>query len=226
MYMPHAIEVDGHIITMFDPINHDSLEAETEPSGLIAAAPRDRRWVRIRRPVVMVGGELTMEMLDLSFNPLAKFYEAPIPAEGQRRRVSHRRLRASADAAAGSAEPLDRAARKPRGLSHAPHRQEVPGALRRAGRVCDEPQSRIAGRRGVPAPHSLQDRDRGSVDRSVLADLRAELQEAGSALPSGHGRVPAAAPLRPDAAADARLPSARSARTRDRHVPLSRASSR
>jgi hypothetical protein len=78
MYMPHAIVIDGHIITMFDPINHDSLETETEGSSLIAAAARDRRWVRIRRPVVMVGGELTMEMLDLSFNPLAKFYEAPI----------------------------------------------------------------------------------------------------------------------------------------------------
>jgi hypothetical protein len=39
---------------------------------------RDRRWIRIRRPVVMVGGELTLEMLDLRFNPLSKFYEAPI----------------------------------------------------------------------------------------------------------------------------------------------------
>jgi hypothetical protein len=79
MYMPHAIEVDGHIITMFDPINHDSLEADDAgPSSIIAGALRDRRWVRIRRPVVMVGGELTMEMLDLSFNPLSKFYEAPI----------------------------------------------------------------------------------------------------------------------------------------------------
>jgi hypothetical protein len=78
MYMPHAMEIDGHIITMYDPINHQSLDTEVEPSSIIAAAPRDRRWVRIRRPVVMVGGELTMEMLDLSFNPLAKFYEAPI----------------------------------------------------------------------------------------------------------------------------------------------------
>jgi len=78
MYMPHAIDVDGHTITMFDPINHESLEADSEGSSIIAAAPRDRRWVRIRRPVVMVGGELTLDMLDLSFNPIAKFYEAPI----------------------------------------------------------------------------------------------------------------------------------------------------
>jgi hypothetical protein len=78
MYMPHAIDVDGHTITMFDPINHDSLEAEVDASSVVAIAPRDRRWVRIRRPVVMVGGELTLDMLDLTFNPIAKFYEAPI----------------------------------------------------------------------------------------------------------------------------------------------------
>jgi hypothetical protein len=78
MYMPHAIEVDGHIITMYDPINHESLEGEPESASIVAAEARDRRWVRIRRPVVMVGGELTLNQLDLSFNPLAKFYEAPL----------------------------------------------------------------------------------------------------------------------------------------------------
>ena len=78
MHLPHAIDVDGQVITMFDPINHDSLEADREPSSVIAQVPRDRRWIRIRRPVVMVGGELTLDMLDLTFNPIAKFYEAPL----------------------------------------------------------------------------------------------------------------------------------------------------
>jgi hypothetical protein len=78
MHMPHAIEIDGHLITMFDPINHVSLDTDTESSSIVAAAARDRRWVRIQRPVVMVGGELTLDMLDLTFNPLSKFYEAPI----------------------------------------------------------------------------------------------------------------------------------------------------
>jgi hypothetical protein len=45
---------------------------------VVAAVAHDRRWVRIRRPVVMVGGELTLDMLDLRFNPTARFYEAPI----------------------------------------------------------------------------------------------------------------------------------------------------
>jgi hypothetical protein len=78
MYMPHAIDVDGHIITMYDPITHESLENDEVTSSLIAEAPRDRRWVRIRRPVVIVGGELTLAMLDLTFNSLSKFYEAPL----------------------------------------------------------------------------------------------------------------------------------------------------
>jgi hypothetical protein len=85
MYMPHAIDVDGQTITMFDPINHESLEADDPSTGsgherdsVLFGEQRDRRWVRIRRPVVMVGGELTLDMLDLAFNPLTKFYEAPI----------------------------------------------------------------------------------------------------------------------------------------------------
>jgi hypothetical protein len=77
MFIPYAIDVDGHVMTMFDPINHESLEADEGPS-LLASALRDRRWVRIKRPVVIVGGELTLEMLDLTFNPISKFYEAPI----------------------------------------------------------------------------------------------------------------------------------------------------
>jgi hypothetical protein len=78
MFVPHAIDVEGSIITMFDPIAHESLETEDGIFNLIAEAPRDRRWVRIRRPVVVVGGELTLSMLDLTFNQTSKFYEAPL----------------------------------------------------------------------------------------------------------------------------------------------------
>jgi hypothetical protein len=81
MYVPHAIDVDGQTITMFDPVNHeplDPVEGETEQGSILNLAPGDRRWVRIKRPVIMVGGELTLDMLDLTFNPIAKFHEAPI----------------------------------------------------------------------------------------------------------------------------------------------------
>ena len=78
MYVPHAIDVDGHVITMFDPTCHQPLEEMTDRSSLVALVLDDRRWIRVRRPVVVVGGELTLDMLDLRFNQLSRFYEAPI----------------------------------------------------------------------------------------------------------------------------------------------------
>ncbi|HSC28287.1 MAG TPA: hypothetical protein VLD67_13495 [Vicinamibacterales bacterium] len=79
MHVPHAIDVDGQVITMFDPVNHEPVRrGQAGYDSVIAAADHDRRWERIRRPVVVVGGELTLEMLDLTFNPISRFYEAPI----------------------------------------------------------------------------------------------------------------------------------------------------
>jgi len=78
MYVPHAIDVDGQIVTFFDPINHRRIDVEEDASSVIAGPQIDRRWVRVRRPVAIVGGELTLEMLDLTFNPLSKLHEAPI----------------------------------------------------------------------------------------------------------------------------------------------------
>ena len=64
MYMPVALDVDGYIGTMYDPITHESLETETAPSSIIAEAQRDRRWVSIRRQVVIVGGRLNARHAD------------------------------------------------------------------------------------------------------------------------------------------------------------------
>ncbi len=79
MYIPHAIDVDGQLITMFDPVNHRPVSAARETSWLLASATaHDKRWQHIHRPVIVVGGELTLDMLDLSFNEIAKFYEASV----------------------------------------------------------------------------------------------------------------------------------------------------
>jgi len=78
MYVPHALDVDGQVITMYDPVNHTRSVSAAETVSVIANTTLDQRWEKIRRPVVVVGGELTLEMLDLSFNPISKFYEAPI----------------------------------------------------------------------------------------------------------------------------------------------------
>ena len=78
MYVPYAIDVDGHVVTVFDPVNHESLDDTAVSNSVVSALPRDRRWVRVKRPVVIVGGELTLDMLDLTFNSISKFYEAPL----------------------------------------------------------------------------------------------------------------------------------------------------
>ena len=79
MHIPHAIDVDGQTITMYDPVTHTFAgQGDGGTLSVIANATFDRRWETIRRPVVVVGGELTLEMLDLTFNPIARFYEAPI----------------------------------------------------------------------------------------------------------------------------------------------------
>jgi len=75
--IPHAIEVEGQIIKVFDPVNHERLEENTD-SGLMVDGRLDARWVRCRRPMVMVGGELTLEALDLSYSPIMGFYTAPV----------------------------------------------------------------------------------------------------------------------------------------------------
>jgi hypothetical protein len=78
MFVPHAIDIDGQTITVFDPVNHVPLGSTAAATSVIAAAVHDRRWEKIKRPVVVVGGELTLDMLDLTFNPISRFYEAPI----------------------------------------------------------------------------------------------------------------------------------------------------
>ena len=76
IFVPHAIYVGGQIITVFDPVNHIAVASLPEESAEEAAI--DQRWVRIQRPIVITGGELTLRMLDLEFNTIAKFYEAPL----------------------------------------------------------------------------------------------------------------------------------------------------
>ena len=78
--VPHAIEVEGSIIRLFDPVNHEVIAAPDETTGLSHGERPDARWVRCRRPMVMVGGELTLEALELSYSPTMRFYGAPVQA--------------------------------------------------------------------------------------------------------------------------------------------------
>lgn len=85
VWVPYAIEVEHEIIKIFDPALHHELVPETEASdeskpALMRAriSADDRRWVHCRRPIVVTGGELTMDMLDLQFDPVGLYYEAPL----------------------------------------------------------------------------------------------------------------------------------------------------
>jgi len=71
VWIPYALEVDGEIITVYDPAVHKRVP-EMEPAN------RDERWVLCHRPSILVGGELTAEMLELQFNPNTKFYISPV----------------------------------------------------------------------------------------------------------------------------------------------------
>jgi len=78
--IPHAVEIEGSIIRFFDPVNHEPIEQAEEARGFDLGSGPDLRWVECRRPMVMVGGELTLEALELSYNQTTGFYRAPTQA--------------------------------------------------------------------------------------------------------------------------------------------------
>lgn len=84
VFLPHSIVVDGHIIVVFDPVFHDRVdEPEVESGGggvshlVNRNSSSDRRFIRVKRPTVFVGGELTMDQLDLQLSEYSQIYRAP-----------------------------------------------------------------------------------------------------------------------------------------------------
>jgi SpoVK/Ycf46/Vps4 family AAA+-type ATPase len=78
IFLPYAIECQGNIIQVYDPIYHQKIDDnEPEILSLTKHSGYDRRWFRCKRPFIVTGGELTMDMLDLSYNSVSKVYDAP-----------------------------------------------------------------------------------------------------------------------------------------------------
>ena len=79
VFLPYAIECQGNIIQVFDPIFHQRVDGDDQPSVLTVAVDRshDRRWVKCKRPFIVSGGELSLDMLDLRHNRTSNIYEAP-----------------------------------------------------------------------------------------------------------------------------------------------------
>jgi predicted ATPase with chaperone activity len=78
IYIPYAIEYQGNIVQVYDPIYHQRIDDQESVLSALATEPSyDRRWFRARRPFIISGGELTLGMLDLSYNESSKVYDAP-----------------------------------------------------------------------------------------------------------------------------------------------------
>ncbi len=79
IYVPRALEYSGQVITVYDPIVHSKAEEDADdPNALRQRARFDRRYVMCKRPTVITGGELSLSMLDLVYNPTARTYQAPL----------------------------------------------------------------------------------------------------------------------------------------------------
>jgi predicted ATPase with chaperone activity len=77
VWIPKVILAEGQIIKLFDMSNHEPVEAE-HTGGLLDESDHDRRWIQIRRPTIVVGGELQMSDLEIHCDPVTKISEAPL----------------------------------------------------------------------------------------------------------------------------------------------------
>lgn len=78
IFIPHALEVDRQIITMFDTTVHQAVKVTSNDTTLRRTLGFDKRYVVCKRPVIITGGELTIDQLDLQHNRLTNIYEAPL----------------------------------------------------------------------------------------------------------------------------------------------------
>ena len=76
IWIPKVIDMVGHILKLYDPANHEPII--THRSGLLREDDFDHRWIEIRRPTIIAGGELRMEDLEIYFDPITKISEAPL----------------------------------------------------------------------------------------------------------------------------------------------------
>jgi predicted ATPase with chaperone activity len=76
IWIPHTLLIDGHLVKLYDPATHQAVDPAFRP--LTTAERLDRRWIKIKRPTVVAGGELTLEMLEIQLNPSTNICEAPL----------------------------------------------------------------------------------------------------------------------------------------------------
>ncbi len=80
IYVPEFIEYAGNVISLYDPLIHNRIKEDAPVEGglRLTGSGHDKRYILCQRPTVITGGELTMDMLDLNFNPVSRTYQAPL----------------------------------------------------------------------------------------------------------------------------------------------------
>ncbi|MCA9011009.1 MAG: AAA family ATPase [Planctomycetaceae bacterium] len=78
VWIPRAIAIEGEIMRIFDPAVHEEVSEEGQSSGLLDSMDIDRRWVQVKRPTVIAGGELTMDELEITLNQTSRICESPL----------------------------------------------------------------------------------------------------------------------------------------------------
>ncbi len=168
IYVPYAFLAENNIITVYDQAVHEAAEGdgrhrlednEATIRRLLNTGTVDPRWVKIKRPVIITGGELNLTMLDLKYNPESNYYQAPlhVKANGGIFLIDDfgRQLCSPKELLNRWIVPLENRVDLPvAGL-----RPEVPGAVRAADHVLDQPRSQGFGGRRLPAAYAAQGRD-------------------------------------------------------------------
>lgn len=78
VWIPRAIAIEGDIMRIYDPVVHEAVEDQSQIASLMDSQDIDRRWVQVKRPTVIAGGELTMNELEISLNPTSRICESPL----------------------------------------------------------------------------------------------------------------------------------------------------
>ncbi len=189
IWVPHAIIDGGHVIKFYDTQFHKAVE--DVDGTLLRSTCVDRRWIQIHRPTVAVGGELTLDSLELRHHPETKICEAPLQMKSNCGCLLIDDFGRQRIAPADLAEPLDRSAGLALRLPHASHRKKIAGAVSADRDLLDQPRSGGPGRRGISPPHSLQDPHRRSDRRRVLFPVSTVLQQVRLRVPQGRGDLSA-----------------------------------
>ena len=117
IWIPHVLYEDGQIIKFYDTAYHKPVI--NDERSITKCGDHDRRWLKVSRPTVVVGGELTMDNLELRHDPRNNVNEAPLQMKSNCGCLLDRRLRPAADRARATAQSLDRAAGNAARLPHA-----------------------------------------------------------------------------------------------------------